>query len=307
MQCFSLMLRLASWLVLLISVVTTAGCDRPSGLDGRFFVAASSQVGHLLLVPAAGRKPVELELPGVGAISSVAVFNGQLVLGCASRGPSIDRQDPAQGLWALSLDSQQVRRYGEAEIKGSVRMCAVLGSELWIFEGERLWSTKDLQAFQLQHESVRAVIAAGVDSLLVQRKDNGLFWLRRADDATQEVDTKISLGKSAIYTMFGEYTFVEDGRVLHLVPPVELGVSNAGSGLLHPQRDPDVGFSASFDPRFKTWITMRRSMSSATEIRVNDDVGQSLQVRGHRICSVAEITRQEWELLLASTSSWQAK
>jgi hypothetical protein len=219
---------------------------------------------------------------------------------------ALDRPDPGQGLWLLSLSDGQVRRCKEAELPGPVKMSAVLDDTLWFLEGSRLWSTRDLEQFELRQENIRAAFVTSTSSLVLQRRDGSLFWMKIADSSLEQGEFDKTFGNSLMESMFGDYAFDSTGGTLHLpVPGTE-----SNKMLFYPARDLDWGFSAFFDTRHNDWISMRNSITlihSVCHVRTSNDTKDAFTVRINRIVHTIQVSQHEFETITKITSSWQMK
>jgi hypothetical protein len=293
-------------IVLAFASLLPAGCGRSDAGNTKYFVAAAGGVGRIILATSDSDRQVRIKLPGCGAISSVTVFKGNLVLGCVRHVVALDRPDPGQGLWLLSLSDGQVRRCKEAELPGPVKMSAVLDDTLWFLEGSRLWSTRDLEQFELRQENIRAAFVTSTSSLVLQRRDGSLFWMKIADSSLEQGEFDKTFGNSLMESMFGDYAFDSTGGTLHLpVPGTE-----SNKMLFYPARDLDWGFSAFFDTRHNDWISMRNSITlihSVCHVRTSNDTKDAFTVRINRIVHAIQVSQHEFETITKITSSWQMK
>ncbi len=287
---------------LLIVVLRLQSADTVS----EYYITANSGYGRITLISARSGAQVKARIPGIGAISSVALFREYLVLCSSYSDADPSGPDPARGLWVLSLLDGTTSRCNESMLSGPVYMCTVLDGALWFLEGSKLWSTTDLERFELRHEDVRAAVAVSPSTIVVQDTSGTLSWIR----VKMGMIERGALGKadpgSTMDTMFGSYAFFNNWSVKHLpVPELDQIQSPLPSA-----RDPSWAFRAFFDTRYKTWITVRNSVGriySFSRVSVEKDTEEAFTVRRNRIESVVQISEREFETIARITSAWTVK
>lgn len=293
----------ASLLVILLQLL---GCGRKESDTTQYFVAATGSPGTLVLASSDSDRQVRVRLPNSGATSVAAVFKGSLVLGCSYRWPDPSAPDPGLGLWVISLSDGKISRCNEAGLPGPVYMCAVFGDALWFLEGSRLWSTKDLEHFELRQTDVRSAFVASASTIVMQRRNRSLFWLKISGDLVEYGEFDKSFGGSSLDGMFGDYAFANDWGVLHLpVPDVE-----ANKAIFPPTRDPDWAFRAFFDTRYNDWICARNSVTllySVCHVRTSNDTKKAFTVKANSIRHVIKLSRDEYDSIMRITARWQVK
>jgi hypothetical protein len=290
----------------LVAVLAVVTFFQSSTMAPEYYIAANSSYGRITLISTRSTSHTQARIPGLGAISSVAVFKGNLVL-CSSYGDAdASNPDPARGLWTLSLLDGEISRRNETLLSGPVYMCTVLDGSLWILEGSKLWSTTDLQHFELRNDDVRTALVVSPSTVVIQHTSGTLSWIKVEAGAIEHgalgrVDHDVTID-----TMFGNYAFFNNWSVLHLsVPNVD-----QFQEVLSPARDTNWAFRAFFDTRYNNWITVRNSVarvSSVSRVSVKNDSKIAFTVRGSRIVHVIQISEHEFDVLRNIASTWKAK
>lgn len=292
--------------VLLIAALLLVGRCQSNMTVSEYYIAANGGYGSITLISTRSDAHFQARVPQIGAISSIALFKGNLILCSSYSSADPSGPDPARGLWLVSLSDGKTSRCNESMLSGPVYMCTVLDGSLWFLEGSKLWSTADLLRFELRQDDVRTVVAVSPSTIVMQQMSGNLSWISVEDGVIKQGALGKVFGDSTMDTMFGSHAYFNDWSVLHLPVP---GVDQNQS-LAPPPQDPSWAFRAFFDTRYNNWISVRNSVARVypvSRVRTSGDTKDAFTVRRGSVVHVIQISEQEFDMLENVISAWKAK